>query len=190
MLREEKDYKRWIQQKEQDQKRINGLQEEIERNKQQKTLLVKKMKDHEDRYREWRERHHKEVQQLKRTAIKAEYSIRKLERENAKYKAVLRRREEEKAAMQRNTREIALANARTAKTSVTAAPVVSSSISSGQGSEGARPVSQVSRRPPRPAPLRGACACPAPLTPPRRPRDPGSTSCARRRSRRRSTTSR
>jgi hypothetical protein len=145
MLREEKDYKRWIQQKEQDQKRINALQEEIERNKQQKTLLVKKMKDNEDKYREWRERHHKEVQQLKRTAIKAEYTIRKLERENAKYKAVLRRREEEKAAMQRNTREIALANARTAKTSVTAAPIVPSSISS--GSDGSRPVSQVSALP-------------------------------------------
>ena len=52
--------------------------------------------------------------------------------------------------MQRNTREIALANARTAKTSVTAAPVVASSIASGQGADGSRPVSQV--RPPRAAP--------------------------------------
>ncbi len=150
MLREEKDFKRWVQQKDQDQKRINALQDEIEKGKQQKTLLVKKMKENEDHYREWRERHHKEVQQLKRSAIKAEYAIRKLERENARYKSVLRRREEEKAAAQRTVREVALANARTAKNSATSAPVVASSLSGGGGGGGAmcdssssRPLSQV-----------------------------------------------
>ena len=45
--------------------------------------------------------------------------------------------------IQRNNREIALANARTAKTSVTAAPVVACTISTGQGSEGSRPMSTV-----------------------------------------------
>ena len=143
MNREEKEFKRWMQHKEQDQKKINVLQDEIQKNKEQKTLLLKKVKESEDKYREWRERHHKEVQQLKRTAMKAEYTIRKLERENAKFRAVLRRREEEKAAMQRNNREIALANARTAKNSVTAAPVVNGNLSFSNTTEGSRSVSQV-----------------------------------------------
>ena len=56
--------------------------------------------------REWRERHHREVQQLKRSASKAEWTIRKLEREAERFKAVLRRREEEKAALQRQNREV------------------------------------------------------------------------------------
>lgn len=115
LKREEREYARWMQQRDRDQKKIDLLQAEIEKGKQSKFELVRKMKEDENKYREWRERHHREVQQLKRSAQKAEYTIRKLERENTKFKAVLRRREEEKAAHQRNNREVALANAMVAK---------------------------------------------------------------------------
>eukprot|EP00960_Hanusia_phi_P041310 754936-Hanusia_phi.AAC.4 len=142
---EEKGYSRWIQQRDRDQQRITSLQQEIEKGKQSKAELVRKMKEDETRYREWRERHHKEVQQLKRTAQKAEYTIKKLERENAHFKSVLRRREEERAALQRNNREIALAHARVAKAEKISAPTVSSSVLVAQG-EGGRQGLQVRTR--------------------------------------------
>ena len=85
------------------------------------------------------------MQQLKRTAQKAEYTIKKLERENAHFKSVLRRREEERAAQQRNNREIALAHARVAKAEKISAPVVSSSVMVSQG-EGGRQGLQVRTR--------------------------------------------
>jgi len=115
LKREEREYKKWLQQRDRDQQRINALQTEIEKGKQSKNDLLRKMKEDEAKYRDWRERHHREVQQLKRSAQKAEYTIRKLERENTRFKAVLRRREEEKAALQREKREVALANASLAK---------------------------------------------------------------------------
>ena len=115
LKREEREYAKWLQQRDRDQQRINQLQSEIEKGKQSKNDLLRKMKEDESKYREWRERHHREVQQLKKSAQKAEYTIRKLERECDKYKAVLRRREEEKAAAQRNNREVALANASVAR---------------------------------------------------------------------------
>jgi kinesin family member 21 len=115
LKREEKEYTRWLQQRDKDQQRINALQAEIEKGKQSKNDLLRKMKEDENKYRDWRERHHREVQQLKRSAQKAEYTIRKLEAENKQFKAVLRRREEEKAALQREKREVALANASLAK---------------------------------------------------------------------------
>jgi hypothetical protein len=116
LKREEREYAKWLQQRDRDQLRINTLQAEIDKGKQSKNDLLRKMKEDESKYREWRERHHREVQQLKKSAQKAEYTIRKLERECDKYKAVLRRREEEKAAAQRNNREVALANANVART--------------------------------------------------------------------------
>ena len=116
LKREEKEYAKWTTERQRDQQRINTLQTEIDKAKQSKADLLRKIKEDDNKYREWRQRHHREVQHLKRSAHKAEYTIRKLERENERFRAVLRRREEEKAAAQRLHRDVALANASVART--------------------------------------------------------------------------
>lgn len=122
--REESVFKKFKEERMRSERQITDLQSEIEKTKTQRLQLQKKIKEDQDKYREWRQRHHKEVQQLRRVAQRAECSIRKLTTENTHLRNTLRRREEEKAAAQRTTREVALANARTAKTAASAAASV------------------------------------------------------------------
>ena len=92
------EYKKLQKTKEQSDKMVSKLDNEIKGMKQMKVKLMRQMKEEADKFRQWKSKKEKEINQLKQQGRKRQFEYKKLESIHLKQQAVLRRKTEEAAA--------------------------------------------------------------------------------------------
>uniref|UniRef100_A0A8C4Q3F9 Kinesin-like protein n=1 Tax=Eptatretus burgeri TaxID=7764 RepID=A0A8C4Q3F9_EPTBU len=96
---------RLLKHKQNSDKTVSKLNDEIQVMKSQRVQLLKHIKEDSDKFRQWRAQKDREVLQLKAKERKRQFEVLKLERGYEKQAAVLRRKTEEAAAANRRLRD-------------------------------------------------------------------------------------
>ncbi len=105
LKKQEKDFKRNMKIKEENEKHCERLRQEIQHIKQERVKLIKQMKSDTDTFRKYKTDKEKEVNQLKALERKRMVEITKLQEGNNRQENVLRRKNEEISRIQRQLRE-------------------------------------------------------------------------------------
>ncbi|XP_069001721.1 kinesin family member 4 [Embiotoca jacksoni] len=85
--------------------KVSKLMQEIQAMKNQRTQLMRQMRDDSEKFRQWKNKKDREVLQLKEKDRKRQYELLKLERDFQKQANVLRRKTEEAAAANRRLKD-------------------------------------------------------------------------------------
>ncbi|XP_054481251.1 LOW QUALITY PROTEIN: kinesin family member 4 [Anoplopoma fimbria] len=86
-------------------KKVGNLMQEIQAMKNQRTQLMRQMREDSDKFRHWKSQKDREVLQLKEKDRKRQYELLKLERDFQKQANVLRRKTEEAAAANKRLKD-------------------------------------------------------------------------------------
>ncbi|XP_029304839.1 kinesin family member 4 [Cottoperca gobio] len=99
------DQSKMLKLKETSVKKVGNLIQEIQAMKNQRTQLMRQMREDSDKFRQWKSIKDKEVLQLKEKDRKRQYELLKLERDFQKQANVLRRKTEEAAAANKRLKD-------------------------------------------------------------------------------------
>ncbi|KAK5859026.1 hypothetical protein PBY51_003123 [Eleginops maclovinus] len=102
------DQSKMLKLKETSVKKVGNLMQEIQGMKNQRTQLMRQMREDSEKFRQWKSKKDKEVLQLKEKDRKRQYELLKLERDFQKQANVLRRKTEEAAAANKRLKDALL----------------------------------------------------------------------------------
>ncbi|KAL3042316.1 hypothetical protein OYC64_020289 [Pagothenia borchgrevinki] len=102
------DQSKMLKLKETSVKKVGNLMHEIQAMKNQRTQLMRQMREDSEKFRQWKSMKDKEVLQLKEKDRKRQYELLKLERDFQKQACVLRRKTEEAAAANKRLKDALL----------------------------------------------------------------------------------
>ncbi|KAF3841354.1 hypothetical protein F7725_007216 [Dissostichus mawsoni] len=102
------DQSKMLKLKETSVKKVGNLVHEIQAMKNQRTQLMRQMREDSEKFRQWKSQKDKEVLQLKEKDRKRQYELLKLERDFQKQASVLRRKTEEAAAANKRLKDALL----------------------------------------------------------------------------------
>ncbi|XP_058629106.1 kinesin-like protein KIF21A isoform X2 [Onychostoma macrolepis] len=100
----QKEHARLLKNQSQYEKQLKKLQQEVSEMKKTKVVLMKQMKEHQDRTRATETRRNREIATLKKDHRKQEHLLRQLEAQKRQQELILRRRAEEITALRRQVR--------------------------------------------------------------------------------------
>eukprot|EP00742_Colponemidia_sp_Colp-10_P011033 GILJ01012199.1.p1 GENE.GILJ01012199.1~~GILJ01012199.1.p1 ORF type:complete len:691 (+),score=166.25 GILJ01012199.1:91-2073(+) len=105
MKKKQKEQEKLVKLKTQSDRKIQELNNEVGRMKQQQVDLKRKMKEDQDKYNDFESNKAKELAKLKKEADLSQRRIKELESENVKQRMVLRKKEEEISSAHKKLRE-------------------------------------------------------------------------------------
>lgn len=100
----QKEHARLLKNQSQYEKQLKKLQQEVSEMKKTKVVLMKQMKEHQERTRATETRRNREIATLKKDHRKQEHLLRQLEAQKRQQELILRRRAEEITALRRQVR--------------------------------------------------------------------------------------